>query len=280
MKSYAHDISAHPSARVCLLGLPHDENSSFMRGAAGGPSAIRAALFSGSSNLWTETGLDLGRPDHLMDAGDVVFDGRDDFGEIVSSAGTVLSAQKLPIFLGGDHFVTWPVVRGIAESIGDLTILHLDAHGDLYEEFDGSRTSHACPFARIMEEGLARRLVQVGIRSMTGHLREQAEKYGVEVHEMKDFAAGLSLGLAGPLYISFDLDVLDPGCAPGVSHPEGGGLTTREAISIIHGITVPIVGADVVEMNPVRDPGEITAYTAAKIVKEIAGMMLSTSPGR
>ncbi len=176
--------------------------------------------------------------------------------------------------------MTWPIVRGIADSVGGLTILHCDAHGDLYEEYRGSRTSHACPFARIMEEGLVRRLVQVGIRSMTGHLREQAKRYGVEVHEMKDLAAGPVLDLAGPLYVSFDLDVLDPGCAPGVSHPEGGGLTTREALTIIHGITAPIVGADVVEMNPTRDPLGITAHAASKIVKEIAGMMLTTSPGR
>ncbi len=101
MKSYAQNISANPSARVCLLGLPHDENSSFMRGAAHGPQAIRAALFSGSSNLWTETGLDLNQQDHLMDAGDVVFDGRDDFGAIASGARAVLSAGKHPIFLGG-----------------------------------------------------------------------------------------------------------------------------------------------------------------------------------
>lgn len=278
MQPYSQKIAGNRSARVRLIGLPHDENSSFLRGAAGGPAAIRRALFSDSANLFTETGYDLSSADLLVDAGDVVFDGADDFGAIVTAASAAADGG-LPIFLGGDHFVTWPAVRGIAASHPGLTILHFDAHPDTYDEFAGSRTSHACPFARIMEEGLAARLVSVGIRTMTTHQAAQAARFGIEVYLMKDFAEPLDLGLSGPLYISCDLDALDPAFAPGVSHPEGGGLTTRQILSAIHAIQCPIVGADVVEMNPTRDPLQITAYAAAKVVKEIAGMMLANSPG-
>lgn len=279
IQSYTQKIADNPSARVKLLGLPHDENSSFQKGAAGGPAAIRRALFSDSANPFTETGYDLSSGDLFMDLGDVVFDGADDFDTIVMAAAAAARGGQ-PIFLGGDHFVTWPVIRVMAPVYPGLTILHFDAHPDTYDELGGSRTSHACPFARIMEEGLAARLVSVGIRAMTTHQRQQAVRFGIETHEMKDLSGTIRLDLSGPLYISFDLDGLDPAFAPGVSHPEGGGLTTRQALSIIHAIGCPIVGADVVEMNPVRDPLLTTAYTAAKIVKEIAGMMIATSPDR
>jgi arginase len=279
MQPYTEAIAAAPEARVRLVGLPHDKNSSFLRGSADGPAAIRRALFSDSANLFTETGHDLSSPDLLMDAGDVVFDGADDFETIVSAASAAVGGG-LPVFLGGDHFVTWPAVRGIAAACPGLTILHFDAHPDTYDEFAGNRSSHACPFARIMEEGLAARLVSIGIRTMTAHQAEQAARFGIEVYMMKDFAEPLRPGLSGPLYISFDLDALDPAFAPGVSHPEGGGLTTRQALSVIHAIGCPIVGADVVEMNPARDPLQITAYAAAKVVKEIAGMMITNSPDR
>ncbi len=279
MQPYAQKIADNRSARVRLIGLPHDKNSSFLRGSADGPAAIRRALFSDSANLFTENGHDLSSRELLMDAGDVVFDGADDFGAIVAAAAAAADGG-LPIFLGGDHFVTWPAVRGIAATCPGLTILHFDAHPDTYDEFAGSRTSHACPFARIMEEGLAARLVSVGIRTMTAHQAQQAARFGIEVYMMKDFAEPPRLGLSGPLYISFDLDALDPAFAPGVSHPEGGGLTTRQALSVIHGVGCPIVGADLVEMNPSRDPLQITAYAAAKVVKETAGMMITNSPNR
>jgi arginase family enzyme len=157
----------------------------------------------------------------------------------------------------------------------ELTIFHFDAHPDLYDEFEGNRLSHACPFARIMESGLAKRLVQVGIRAMNGHQREQAKRFGVEVVEMPGLPAYAKLKAAGPIYISFDMDVLDPAFASGVSHREPGGMSVREAIAHLHAIEADIVGADVVEYNPVRDLGDMTATVAAKIVKEILGKMIA-----
>ena len=155
-----------------------------------------------------------------------------------------------------------------------LSILHFDAHPDLYETYAGSRFSHACPFARILETGRIDRLVQVGIRGMNDLQRRQVEKYGVTCIEMKDFRPDMPMELKGPLYISLDMDVLDPAYAPGVSHHEPGGMTTRDVLKLIQSIQCPIVGADIVEYNPDRDMNEMTAAVAAKFLKELAGIML------
>jgi arginase len=144
----------------------------------------------------------------------------------------------------------------------------------LYDEFEGSRTSHACPFARIMEERLAVRLVQVGIRTLNRHQREQAEKFGVEIVQMAELLAYGRLGAQGPAYVSFDMDVLDPAFAPGVSHREPGGMSVREAIAHLHAIEGMIVGADIVEYNPVQDVAGITATVVGKILKETLGKMI------
>ncbi|MGB8733908.1 MAG: arginase family protein [Candidatus Sulfotelmatobacter sp.] len=177
--------------------------------------------------------------------------------------------------LGGDHSVTYPIVKAFARHYPELTIIHFDAHPDLYDEFEGSRLSHACPFARIMEKGLAKRLVQVGIRTMVGHQREQAEKFGVEVIEMRSLPAYDRFKSHGPVYISFDMDVLDPAFAPGISHREPGGMTVREAIAHLHAIDGAIVGVDLVEFNPEQDVAGITATVAAKMMKEILGKMIA-----
>ena len=148
---------------------------------------------------------------------------------------------------------------------------------DLYDEFEGNRLSHACPFARIMEAGLAKRLVQMGIRTVNRHQREQAQRFGVEVVEMRGLPAYEKLKAAGPVYITFDMDVLDPAFAPGVSHREPGGMSVREAIAHLHAIGGEIVGADLVEFNPVQDVTGVTATVAAKILKEILGKMIGVT---
>src|SRR5215831_17542444 len=258
-----------------LLGIPFDGQSSHLRGAADAPAKIRAALASDASNLWTELGVDVGADGVYEDAGDLRFGKDDPFPAIAAEVGALIERGKRPVLLGGDHSITYPVVKAAAERYRDLTIFHFDAHPDLYDEFEGNRLSHACPFARIMEAGLAKRLVQVGIRTMTGHQREQAQRFGVEVAEMRGLPAYGKLKSDGPVYITFDIDVLDPGSAPGVSHREPGGMTVRDAITHLHAIQGPIVGADMVEYNPVQDVAGITATVAAKIVKEILGRMIA-----
>ncbi len=269
---------------VYILGIPFDANSSYLRGAAHAPPLIRKALFSGSSNLWTEDGLDLGAANRLFDAGDLALpDDRDAaFAQIETAVrGTLASGHPL-ICLGGDHSITYPIVGGFSERFPQLSILHFDAHPDLYDQLDGNRFSHACPFARILEAGHVQRLVQIGIRTLNRHQHEQAAqfgaqfgaRFGVEMITMRNLGGLASLKFEGPLYISLDLDVLDPAFAPGVSHYEPGGMSVRDVVTVLQNLPATVVGADIVEFNPVRDHHDQTAMVCAKLLKEIAAAML------
>ena len=251
-----------------LLGVPYDASSSFMRGTADAPPEIRKEIWSDARNTWCEAGIDLAGV--LEDAGDVEI-GDDPRGEIEAAVSKLLLAGATPIVLGGDHSITYPVLRAFRGEQFD--VLHVDAHADLYDSLDGDRYSHACPFARSMEDGLIRRLVQVGVRTMNGHQQEQADSFGVEVIQMRDFSAGKRPQLNPPVYVSIDIDGIDPAFAPGVSHYEPGGLSVREVLDLIHALPAPIIGADVVEYNPHRDIQGMTANVAAKLVRELAGRM-------
>ncbi|HXM68705.1 MAG TPA: agmatinase [Candidatus Acidoferrum sp.] len=260
-----------------VVGVPLDVNSSYLRGAAGAPQKIREALSSEAWNSWSELGVDVAGA--FGDAGDLRLSNSakevgHDFAEIEQAVSALVAKGERPVLLGGDHSVTYPILKGFAGHNAELTILHFDAHPDLYDEFEGSRVSHACPFARIMEEGLAKRLVQIGIRTLNRHQSEQAEKFGVEMVPMTALPAFDRVKVRGPVYISFDMDVLDPAFAPGISHHEPGGMTVREAIAHLHALEGTIVGADIVEYNPGRDIGGMTAMVAAKILKEILGKMI------
>jgi agmatinase len=262
------------AARLGLVGFRWDENSSFLRGPADAPPLIRAALASESSNRWSECGVEL-KPGDFLDAGDFgQGPGIDMPAAIESAVAKLLDMNLRPISLGGDHAITFPILRAFARKYPRLSILHFDAHPDLYDDFEGNRFSHACPFARIMEEKLAGRLVQVGIRTMNAHQRAQVARFGVESIEMKDFRDDLALEFDTPVYVTFDIDGLDPAFAPGVSHREPGGLSTRQALDVIARVRAPIVGADVVEFNPKVDASGLTAAVCAKLVKELAGKML------
>lgn len=276
MTDFGGAIKQSRTYQIAVLGIPFDEKSCYLRGAAEGPKAIRAASTSRALNPCTELAVDLEEETVMVDLGDVDTSG--DFSAVFSRieerVGEILGENAVPILLGGDHSISYPVVRAFAKKFGALDILHFDAHPDLYEELYGDRFSHACPFARIMEEGLARNLVQVGIRAATGSQRSKASAHGVRMIEMRDVTDGLSLEFQNPLYISFDLDSLDPAFAPGVSHHEPGGLSTRQAIAILHNLRAEIVGLDVVELNPSRDLTGITAAAAVKIIKEVAGLVV------
>jgi len=234
-------------------------------------------MWSEAGNPWTELGIDLSTA-ALDDEGDLVSrDGEDGSrirANIEAAVRRITESGRRPLVLGGDHSITYPVLRGFRPFHPSLTILHLDAHGDLHDEFEGDRYSHACPFARIMEERLADRLVQVGIRTLTAHQRDQARRFEVEVIEMKDWRDGANFNFDTPVYLSFDLDVIEPGMAPGISHREPGGLTVRQALAIIQSVGVPLVGADFVEFNPAADQSGVTAAVSAKLVRELAARML------
>jgi len=260
---------------IVTIGLPLDENSSYLRGASQAPDRIRKAFHSDSANYWTEYGINLERHPKTIDDGDLKLPAMPSAFDAITSAvnNRVRQGHKV-ISLGGDHSITYPIIRGFAPYHRDLTILHLDAHGDLYDSFEGNRFSHACPFARIMESQLATRLIQVGIRTYSGHQRDQAERFGVEVVEMKDWHDDVRFVIDGPVYLSLDLDVMDPAFVPGVSHHEPGGFSTRQVLSIIQQLEGNLVGADIVELNPSRDLHDMTAMVAAKCYKELLARLL------
>jgi arginase len=259
--------------RIALIGLPTDINSSFERGPASAPAAIRAALFSGRGNMSCEDGSEAGVDFTLDDQRDLpLTEGSSDDALIRAGVAAALQSGAIPLLLGGDHAVTFPIMQAIHAKHGPVSILHFDAHPDLYDDFESNPRSHASPFARIMEAGLAKRLVQVGIRTLTRHCREQADRFGVEIIAMPGFFAERVPVLEGPLYVSVDIDGIDPSEAPGVSHPEPGGLTLREVLAALTRQTAPIIGADIVELNPNRDPSGVTAILAAKLVREISAL--------
>lgn len=257
-----------------LLGVPFDAHSSYLRGPALAPPLIRGAFRCDSSNLSTETGIDLSAQ-VFRDAGDLELPTENASPVIEEGVAGLLSQGQRPVCLGGDHSITYPILRAFAKKFGDLAIVHFDAHPDLYDEFEGNRFSHACPFARIMEEGCAKRLIQLGIRTMNAHQRQQAARFGVEVIEMRSLPALPKLDIDGNVYVSFDIDVLDPAFAPGISHREPGGMSVREALSHLHAIRGHIVGADIVEYNPRQDVAQLTAMVCGKVLKELLGKMIS-----
>ncbi len=260
---------------IAVVGVPFDAFSSFLHGSEKAPPSIREAFHSASSNYFTERGVDLKNHQGWNDVGDLKLPaGKEALAAIEAETKKLLATHDKIFSLGGDHSITYPIIKAISKKQGTINMLHLDAHPDLYDSFEGNKFSHACPFARIMEEGLASRLVQVGIRTMNAHQREQANRFGVEVFEMKTWQAFYEIKFDGPIYLSLDMDAIDPAFAPGVSHHEPGGFTSREIISIVQNIKGNVIGADLVEFNPTRDPSGITAMLAGKLFKEILDVLL------
>jgi agmatinase len=266
---------------IALLGIPHDENSSGMRGAAEAPPHVRRALQADAQCIWSETGIDFSVPGRLIDHGDISFDRDSDADAwqlIEREVGRVLDTGAPLICLGGDHAITHPIMRAVRARHSALTILHIDAHPDIYHAYQGNPRSHTSPFARIMEERLAHRLIQVGLRTINDHHREQFARFGVEVIEAGRCSGPLQLDLRTPIYLSIDIDALDPAFAPGVASREPGGLSPRQVIDWLHAIDQPIVAADIVEYNPRCDLSDLTALVAAKLLKEVGGMMVKCHP--
>jgi len=262
--------------QLAIVGVPFDEKSSYFRGAAAGPEAVRRVSTGKCYNPDTELGVDLAEETTLVDLGDVDTSGDmlKTFASIEEKVWQVVASGAVPIIIGGDHSISYPALKAVAKKYKKLDLLHLDAHQDLYEDLYGDRLSHACPMARVLEDGLVKNMVQVGIRSMTPEQKALARKHRVKMIEAREFGSGIKLEFKNPLYISLDLDVFDPAFAPGVSHHEPGGLTSRQVLDLIHNLKAKIVAFDLVELNPSRDVSEITAALAFKLIKEIAGKII------
>ncbi len=186
----------------------------------------------------------------------------------------LLNDGKFPLGLGGEHLVSWPVIREVYAKYPDLAIIHFDAHADLREQYEGEPLSHSTPLRKAAELIGGRNVYQFGIRSGTREEFEYARKnlnfHPFDVLEpLKKVLPELS---GRPVYLTIDIDVLDPSAAPGTGTAEAGGITSKELLAAVHAIAasgVNVVGADVVEVAPVYDPSEQTQIVASKLVREI-----------
>ncbi len=261
-------------AKAVLFGCPFDGAATFRRGAAQGPEAIRS--FSDVLETYS--------PELDADLEDVPFFDMGDLslpcggveaalGVIRGETGRILSAGKIPFGLGGDHLVSFPMIEAVLEAHPDLVIFQWDAHADLREEYEGAMLSHATVMRRVVEKTGAGRLVQFGIRSGTREEWRWIRQKGTcrpldpeAVHSAVSDAGGR------PVYLTLDLDVLDPSEFPGTGTPEPGGarfIDLMACIAALRRAAAPIVGLDVVELAPRIDPTGASAIAAAKTVREL-----------
>ena len=258
-------LGAKEEGAIAILGIPYDSTTCFRPGARFAPDGIR--FFS--ENL-EEYSLKIGKS--LSDVGFV------DLGNIfvpsepekmVDEVYRVVRNVEIPVVLGGEHSVSYPVVRALLERYGNLTVVHFDAHADLRNEYSGTKYSHACVMRRILELGV--RIVQFGVRSATEEEAELRTKSPlITVLESFDELFLLLPSLDTPIYFSIDVDFFDPAFAPGTGTPEPPGFSPVEFFEFIYKLpAVKLVGFDVVEVSPPYDPSGVTQMLAAKIVREL-----------
>lgn len=275
-------------ARVAILGIPFDAGVSYRPGARFGPAAIRA----GSKLLRAyHPGLDV-QPwlvHQVADAGDVAtnpFDILEAIGQIEAGAREALTKSDLVLALGGDHTIALPLLRVAHERHGPVALVHFDAHIDTWDTYFGAAYTHGTPFRRAFEEGILApgRSAHIGIRGPVFGRQDFIDDgaMGFEIVTTVDVArAGVDATIErirarvgdSPVYVSIDIDVLDPAHAPGTGTPEPGGLTTREMMLILRGMAgLPVVGADVVEVAPPYDHAELTSLAAANLAYELLAL--------
>ncbi len=258
---------------VALLGFAWDASSSYARGPALAPAIIRSLLWNEASSPYALDGTNTRSLIKAYDFPDMPGDAADARDVIMQTVYRQVATGHAPLSLGGDHSITYPILKAIKAQHGPVNLLHIDAHMDMYEELNGDVYSHACPFARALDDGCIDRFVQVGIRSRSPEQMRRAAKFGVlslGADELDKIPADI---FDTPLYISIDIDGLDPAFAPAVSHPEPGGLTTREVLGLISRSHGKILGADIVEVNPERDINLQTAHVAVRLIKEFTACM-------
>lgn len=276
---------------VVFIGIPLDVGTSNRPGTRFGPKQIRAeSVMLRPYNMWTRAApFDSLRVGDLGDVPINTFDLKDAVARITDFYNKVLAHDVIPLTLGGDHTLSLPVLRAIADKHGPVGLIHVDAHADINEHMFGEAIAHGTPFRRAVEEGLIDpfRTWQIGLRG-TGYTAEDfdwARDQGFTVVQAEELwhqsaaplieRASAAMG-DGPVYLTFDIDSLDPGFAPGTGTPEIGGLTPIQAIEIIRGCRgLNLVGADLVEVSPPYDPQGNTALLAANLIYE----MLCVLPG-
>jgi agmatinase len=275
---------------VVVAGVPFDSGTSYRPGARFGPVAVR----QGSRLLrpW-HPGLQAAplTAQQVADAGDIAcnpFDISEAVSQIETAAASLLAGAGHLLAIGGDHTIAYPLLRATRQRFGPVALVHFDAHLDTWQTYFGAPVTHGTPFRRAGEEGLflPGRSMHVGIRGPVYAQRDLAEDadLGFRIvpameleHSGADAVAEQIRDCVGdePVYISIDIDVLDPAHAPGTGTPEAGGLTSRELLGILRGLAgLPLVGADVVEVSPAYDHAELTAVAAAHVAYELLTLML------
>ena len=284
--------SSWADAEAVILGAPFDGGTSHRAGCRFGPLAIRTTDYlphDGSRPhlaLGVDALIDLG----VVDLGDIEMPSGDtmlSLQRLEDAVATIASASKLPIVLGGDHTIALPDVTGVARhhGFGNVSVIHFDAHADTGDIQLGLLYGHGTPMRRLIESGACRgdRFLQVGLR---GYWPEPATLAWMAEQEMRSFEMTeiTSRGLGAVLdeaferatdgcdavFLSVDVDVVDPGSAPGTGTPEPGGLTSRELLDAVRRIAMelPLAGMDIVEVSPPYDTAEVTAYLANRVVLE------------
>ena len=278
-------------ADVAVLGAPFDGATTFRPGSRFGPAAIReASLLLRPYN----EALDLSpfAQAQVVDAGDAPASPVDVEGAhraIEQSAASLYAGGARVLGLGGDHSVSLPLLRAAAAAHGCLSLLQLDAHTDTWDSYFGAKVTHGTIFRRAAEEGAidSHHSVQIGLRGSLYTPADMAENaaLGFSTLLARDFdatgvagAIELALGrLRSPVYVTVDIDVLDPAFAPGTGTPEAGGLSSRELLAVLRGLAgagLDLVGADVVEVSPPYDPAGVTALAAANAAYELVGLLV------
>jgi agmatinase len=283
---------------VAIVGAPFDWGTTYRPGARFGPRAIRMGDYLGGDGARPHlpTGVDPFQELRIVDLGDIrVVPGYVDesISRIRSAISRIAEQQCVPIVLGGDHTITFPNAGGVADihGHGEVALIHFDAHADTGEDHFGQLVGHGTPMRRLIESGAVpgHRFVQIGLRGYwpPPHIVEWMRERNMRSYLMTDIverglrpvvdeALAHALDGASKAFISVDIDVVDPGMAPGTGTPEPGGLTSRELLDTVRRIAreLNVVGADVVEVSPPYDgPGEVTAFLANRVVLEVLNGM-------
>jgi agmatinase len=259
-------------AKAVILGCPYDGSASFRPGARFGPSAIRKASW-GIETYSPYLNRDLASCS-IHDMGNLelpIGEKRTSLDLIRKALQKILSSEKFPILLGGDHLITLPVIEEALKIYPDLHLVHIDAHTDLREEYLGETLSHSTVMRKILDRLGKKKLFQIGIRSGTEEEFKLARRLkSIVPLNQASLKFMVKYLRNSSVYLSLDLDVFDPGLCPGVGTPEPGGLTFRELISLLK-ILQPlhVIGFDLVELTPDYDPMQISAVTASVILREM-----------
>ncbi|KKK37989.1 agmatinase [Mesobacillus campisalis] len=263
-------------SKVVLYGMPMDWTVSYRPGSRFGPARIREVSI-GLEEYSPYLDRELADVKYF-DAGDIPLP----FGNpqksldiIEDFVGKLMAEDKFPLGMGGEHLVSWPVMKAVAAKYKDLAIIHMDAHTDLREHYEGEPLSHSTPIRKIAEKIGPENVYSFGIRSGMKEEFEWAKNAGMHISkfEVLEPLKEILPKLAGrPVYVTIDIDVLDPAHAPGTGTVDAGGITSKELLASIHEIArsqVNVVGADLVEVAPIYDHSEQTANTASKLIREM-----------